>query len=413
MSAIGTAMMAPAWADRSAREALGTVSDLALYVHWPFCASKCPYCDFNSHVRERIDQERWRRALLRELEHTAALTGRRRLTSIFFGGGTPSLMAPETVAAVVEAAGRHWTALPDLEVTLEANPGSVEAGRFAGYRDAGINRLSLGVQSFDDAELSFLGRRHDAEEARAAIALAAECFERWSFDLITALPGQDPTRWRERLDEALAFEPGHLSVYQLTIETGTVFEGQARRGELVLPEDDLSLAFFEVTQERLAAAGLPAYEISNHARRGAACRHNLTTWRGGDYAGIGPGAHGRLTLSGQRTATRQHRAPEAWLAAVEAEGHATRARQPLNESERLVEAVLLGLRLTEGIGREVFHEGFGAEPEALLPAEALAALVEAGYLALDAAGLRVTAEGRVRLNAVTGHLLAAVGEDER
>ena len=395
------AALASAQADPAADEV-----GFGLYVHWPFCQSKCPYCDFNSHVRESIDQARWRRALLAELEHTAALTGRRRLTSIFFGGGTPSLMAPESVAAVIEAAGRHWDLAPDAEITLEANPGSAEAGRFAGYRAAGVNRLSLGVQSLDDTELRVLGRRHDATEARAAVALAQSLFARVSFDLITALPGQDPAAWSARLDEALAFGAGHLSVYQLTIEPGTVFEGQARRGELTLPEDDDALAFYAATQERLERAGLPTYEISNHAVPGEACRHNLTTWRGGDYAGIGPGAHGRLTLDGRRTATRQHRAPEAWLAAVESEGHATRAHQALDRRALLDELVLLGLRLVEGIRRQAFRDGTGREPEELFETARLAALRDAGYLLLDAEGLRVTPQGRVRLNAVTGHLLS-------
>ena len=380
-----------------------------LYVHWPFCASKCPYCDFNSHVREAIDQQRWLRALLAELAHVAELAGPRRLTSIFFGGGTPSLMEPETVAAVIETACRHWSPTPDLEVTLEANPGSVEAGRFAGYRDAGVNRLSLGVQSFVDEELRFLGRRHDAAEARAAVSLASHHFPRWSFDLITALPGQNPTLWAQRLEEALTFEPGHLSIYQLTIEAGTVFEGQARRGELVLPEDDTALAFFDVTRDRLEAAGLPAYEVSNHARSGQACRHNLTTWRGGDYAGIGPGAHGRLTLGGRRRATRQHRAPEAWLDRVESSGHATRTQTALEATETLEELVLLGLRLTEGIARDAFQAACGAPPEDLLDGAQIAALVDAGYLELDARGLRVTPEGRTRLDAITGHLLTGPG----
>ena len=383
-----------------------TSDELALYVHWPFCESKCPYCDFNSHVREAVDQGRWRRALLAELDHYAALTPGRRLTSIFFGGGTPSLMAPETVAAVIGRADAHWNLGADVEVTLEANPGSVEAGRFAGYRDAGVNRLSLGVQSFDDAQLGFLGRRHDAAQARAAVALAAAVFPRWSFDLIYALPDQDEAAWRKALREALDVAPGHLSLYQLTVERGTIFEGVQRRGELTLPDEDVGLALFEATQEETAQGGLGAYEVSNHARPGEACRHNLVTWRYGDYLGVGPGAHGRVTLPEGKVATRQHRAPEAWLAAVEATGHATRTHDELSPEARLEELLLLGLRLSEGVARDTFHRELDAEPEALLQAARLDALTEAGYLTLDEAGLRATPAGWRRLDAVIGHLVA-------
>ena len=377
----------------------------ALYVHWPFCESKCPYCDFNSHVREQVDQARWRRALLTELEHYAALTGPRPLTSLFFGGGTPSLMAPETTAAVIEYAAALWGLAPDVEITLEANPSSADAGRFAGYRAAGVNRLSLGVQSLDDDELRFLGRRHDAAEARAAIALAARHFDRWSFDLIYALPEQSLATWQARLLEALALRPGHLSLYQLTIEPGTAFEAAARRGEVTTPDEEPSAALFEATQDALEAAGLPAYEVSNHARAGEACRHNLTAWRYGDYVGIGPGAHGRLTIDNRKRATRQHRAPEPWLAMVEAEGHATRTSEPLDAAERRDELMAMGLRLTEGIARETFERELGAGPEILFPAERLDSLLEADYLVLDENGLRTTAAGRLRLNAILAHLL--------
>jgi putative oxygen-independent coproporphyrinogen III oxidase len=383
----------------------GDDSELALYVHWPFCKSKCPYCDFNSHVRGAVDDVRWRAALLAELDHYAALTPERRLASIFFGGGTPSLMQAETVAAVLERAARHWQAPPDLEVTLEANPTSVEAARLAEFRDAGINRVSLGVQALDDAALRFLGRGHDAGEARAAIAAAAQAVPRYSFDLIYARPGQSVASWERELDAALALAGDHLSLYQLTIEHGTAFAGAYARGDFALPDDDLAGALFETTQARLEAAGLAAYEISNHARPGAACRHNLVYWRYGDYVGIGPGAHGRLTLDGGKFALRQRRLPEAWLAAVEAQGHATEERVALARAERIEEMVMMGLRLAEGIARPRFRREAGGDFEAVLPQAALAELCEAGFLVLDGAGLRATAAGRQRLNAVLARLL--------
>ncbi|SMF08679.1 oxygen-independent coproporphyrinogen-3 oxidase [Tistlia consotensis] len=385
-------------------------SGLGLYVHWPFCLSKCPYCDFNSHVRETIEQARWRAALLRELEHWAAAcesgAGPRRLASIFFGGGTPSLMDPGTVAALIDRARALWPHGPDLEITLEANPTSVEAGRFAALAEAGVNRVSLGVQSLDETALRFLGRRHSAAEALAAVALARRSFPRFSFDLIYARPGQSAEAWRDELGRALDEGPEHLSLYQLTIEENTPFHGAWRRGELQPLDEEAAADLFDETQQRLEAVGLPAYEISNHARPGAECRHNQLYWRYDDYLGVGPGAHGRLTLDGRKLATRQHRAPEAWLAAVEAEGHATRTRQPLDPVQRLDELLVMGLRTREGIARAAFRREAGAEPEALFSGRTLEQLQEAGYLALDAAGLRATAEGRRRLDAVLRHLAA-------
>ena len=376
-----------------------------LYVHWPFCLSKCPYCDFNSHVREGVDQARWRRALLSELDHYAARTRGRRLTSIFFGGGTPSLMAPETVGAVIEAARAHWDVAPEIEITLEANPTSVEAGRFAAFRTAGIERVSLGVQALDDAALKFLGRQHSAAEALAALDIARRAFERWSFDLIYARPGQDAAAWRAELARALGEGATHLSLYQLTIEEGTAFHGAARRGELRVPGEDTAGELYEVTQEVMEGAGLPAYEISNHARPGAESRHNLTYWRYGDYLGIGPGAHGRLTLDSGKYATRQHRAPEAWLGAVERDGHATRTHQMLTPEDRLAEMLMMGLRLREGIACGAFKRETGVDFEDRLPAKALEALIAGGFLELDKRGLRATATGRVCLNAVLARLL--------
>lgn len=394
-------------AQKDARPAtsLGLPS-LGLYVHWPFCLSKCPYCDFNSHVRSAIDQPRWRGALVRELKHFADQLPDRRVTSIFFGGGTPSLMAPETVAAVIAAAGDAWALDRDVEITLEANPTSVEAGRFAAYRAAGVNRVSLGVQALDDDALAFLGRTHSAGEAIAALETARHVFARVSFDLIYARPDQTLSQWRSELTSALGQAGEHLSAYQLTVEPATAFHAAWRRGTLVLPQEPRAAELYEATQEILTAAGLPAYEISNHARPGGQCRHNLTYWRYQDYVGVGPGAHGRLTLGGRKWATRQHRAPEAWLTAVTRDGHATRARTPLSQEERLGELIMMGLRVSEGISRAAFDRETGAEPEALLDRARLAALRDAGYLDLDRAGLRATAAGRQRLNAVTGYLLA-------
>ncbi len=376
-----------------------------LYVHWPFCRSKCPYCDFNSHVRESIDQARWRAALLRELDHAAAGSAGRRLTSIFFGGGTPSLMAPETAAAVIERAKALWRLDPEAEVTLEANPTSAEAEAFRGFRAAGVDRLSLGVQALEDDALRALGRQHGAAEALAALRLARQVFPRVSFDLIYARPGQDCTAWRAELRRALAEAPGHLSVYQLTIEPGTAFHAAQRRGELVVPDEETAAALFDATQEVLDAAGLPAYEVSNHARPGEASRHNLTYWRYGDYLGVGPGAHGRITWAGRKLATRRHRAPEAWLKLVETRGHGTREEAVLDGELRLAEMVMMGLRLGEGIPRGRFRREFAAAPEAIFDPARIESAAEAGYLELDAQGLRATAAGRRRLDALIPHVL--------
>ena len=380
--------------------------DLAIYIHWPFCKSKCPYCDFNSHVRERIEQERWRAALLAELDHAAQETAARRVTSVFFGGGTPSLMAPATVAALLDRLSSRWEVASDAEITLEANPTSVEASRFRELRLAGVNRLSLGVQALDDKALRLLGRGHDRSEAVGAIELAEHHFDRYSFDLIYARPGQALADWQTELDQAISLVGDHLSVYQLTIEPGTAFAAAAARGDLVLPDDELAGAFYEATQEKLTAAGLPAYEISNHARPGCESRHNLTYWRYGDYIGVGPGAHGRLTLGGSKLASRQLRAPETWLAAVERGGHGTQERLPLSPAERREEMLMMGLRLAEGIDRARFHAELGEEIEQALDPARLARLAAGGFLVLDDRGLRATPAGRQRLNAVLASLLA-------
>ncbi len=376
-----------------------------IYVHWPFCRAKCPYCDFNSHVRPAVDHARWRESLLAELEHYAADTAGRRVTSIFFGGGTPSLMEPETVGALIDRVAARFDLAADAEITLEANPTSSEAERFAGFRAAGVNRMSLGVQALDDAALRFLGREHSAAEALAAVRLARRHIPRISFDLITARPEQTEETWAEELRRALAEGPEHISIYQLTIEPGTPFHASWRRGELTTLDEDTAAGVYEATADILEAEGLPAYEISNHARPGAESRHNLTYWRYGDYLGLGPGAHGRITLDGEKLATRQHRAPEPWLQAVAKNGHATRTREAVSAPDRLAELVMMGLRLREGIPRAAFRRELGAEPEALLNAEPLQSLIEAGYLSLDETRLAATAEGRLRLNAVLAHLL--------
>ncbi|WP_029010914.1 radical SAM family heme chaperone HemW [Azospirillum halopraeferens] len=376
-----------------------------IYIHWPFCKAKCPYCDFNSHVRERIDQARWRDALLRELDHYANATPGRRVTSVFFGGGTPSLMEPATVEALITRIATRWPVAEALEVTLEANPTSVEADRFRAFRDAGVNRVSLGIQALDDGALRFLGRQHSAAEALGAIELAARTFERFSFDLIYARPGQSVAAWEAELSRALDFAVGHLSVYQLTIENGTAFFPLHARGALVLPDEDLAGDLYEATQARLAAAGLPAYEISNHARPGEACRHNLTYWRYGDYVGVGPGAHGRLTLDGGKFATRAHRAPEVWLERGAGHGHGAHAPEPVPPAERGTELLMMGLRLAEGVERARLVAESGRDLPDLVDGAALDRLAGAGFLEVDDRTVRATDAGRQRLNAVLAALL--------
>ena len=383
---------------------------LAIYIHWPFCRSKCPYCDFNSHVREGVDWARWTHALIADLEHQAALAPDRAVASIFFGGGTPSLMMPETVAALVARVKALWPVAADLEVSLEANPNSAEAERFAGFAAAGINRLSLGIQALDPAALRFLGRGHDRDEAIAAIRLARASFARYSFDLIYARPGQTVEAWAAELEGALGLAGEHLSLYQLTIERGTKFFAEHARGAIALPVEEAAAEMFEQTQARLAQAGLPAYEISNHARPGAACRHNLIYWRYQDYVGIGPGAHGRFADSADRgvakRATRRTSGPEAWLEAVERGGHGTAETSLIVGQDLVEEALMMGLRLADGIDRSLFASMTGAEPVAALGEARLASLVAAGYLEVDATHLKATAAGRQRLNALLERLIA-------
>ncbi len=379
---------------------------LGVYIHWPFCKSKCPYCDFNSHVRDGVEQAHWRKALLTELEHAAREAPGRRVETMFFGGGTPSLMEPETVGAIIARTKELWDSAANIEITLEANPTSVESGRFAALAEAGVNRVSLGVQALDAASLKFLGREHSTDEALAALETARRHFARYSFDLIYARPGQTPEAWSEELERALKLAGEHLSLYQLTIERGTRFFTDHAKGAFTLPDEDDSAAMFELTQKRLGAAGLPAYEISNHARLGAACRHNLIYWRYQDYVGVGPGAHGRFAEGNAKRATRRASGPEAWLEAVERDGHGTAETSRVSGHDRVEEALMMGLRLADGIDRQQFAEVAGADPVDALGEAKLAPLVAAGFLEFDATHLGATPAGRQRLNALLERLIA-------
>jgi len=381
------------------------MAPFGIYVHWPFCLSKCPYCDFNSHVRDQVDQDRWRRAMLCEIDHTADHWDGDTVTSIFFGGGTPSLMPPETVAAIIERIDERWGLSTDVEITAEANPTSVESGRFSELRKAGVNRVSLGVQAFDDDVLSFLGRGHSAKEAIGAIEIAATHFGRYSFDLIYARPDQTLPGWHQELDRALALAGSHLSLYQLTIERGTPFYGLWRQGSLKPLEDDPAAEMFEATQTRLSDAGLPAYEISNHAAPGAECRHNLLYWQYGNYAGIGPGAHARLGKNGEKFAVERRKLPERWLQMVEQEGHGTRQAEALASDDRLAELVLMGLRMHRGIPHARFLAETGKPMEECLNSEALQTYSDLQLIENDQDVLRATDTGRSRLNTIIDGLL--------
>jgi oxygen-independent coproporphyrinogen-3 oxidase len=379
-------------------------SPLALYFHWPFCLQKCPYCDFNSHVREQIPQARFARALRTDLAWEAARLGPRKLGSIFFGGGTPSLMAPDTTAALIADAQRLFIAGDTLEVTLEANPTSVEAGRLAAFRDAGVNRLSLGVQALDDTALRTLGRGHSAREAVAALELARALFPRLSFDLIYARPGQTLAAWMAELEQALCLAADHLSLYQLTIEPGTAYEALHRQGRIVLPDEDTAAALYDATAEAAARHGLAAYEISNYARHGSESQHNLAYWRYGDYAGIGPGAHGRLMLGDRLLATRRHRAPEPWADLVERQGHGSTDEQTVAPPDRAREALLMGLRLAEGIDESWFAQRTAQTLDESVDQPTLAACLDEGYLVRGGGRLAATQEGRRRLDAMLPRL---------
>lgn len=385
---------------------LGTVlphGGFGVYVHWPFCQSKCPYCDFNSHVSAQIDQTRWKSAYLSEIARLGEETDGRILDSIYFGGGTPSLMHPDLVATIIEKVRRTWRSANDVEITLEANPGSVEAGRFAGYRDAGVNRVSIGVQSLDDRDLRRLGRMHSVAEARRAVEIGNATFSRVNFDLIYARQDQSLESWRMELAEALSLGSSHLSLYQLTVEDGTVFQQRYAKGQLHgLPGEDLAADMYELTQAICNSAGMPAYEVSNHAQSGQESRHNMVYWRGGDYLGLGPGAHGRITLSNERITTEAIRLPEAWLAAVESRGTGELPRQILSPDEASAEYLMMGLRLKEGISASRYAVLAGHE----LDAARLRELASLGLLRVDADRLQLNDSGTIVLNAVLRDLLA-------
>jgi len=376
-----------------------TNEPLALYVHWPFCVSKCPYCDFNSHVRSTTDQDQWRDALLADLAYEASLLPSRTLSSIFFGGGTPSLMEPATVSAIIGAARGHWRPAESLEITLEANPNSVEAARFADLAAAGVNRLSLGLQSFDDASLAFLGRAHSSDEGQRALDTAQAHFPRVSFDLIYALPGETQASWSSTLDRALAKGTSHLSLYQLTIEPGTRFASMVAKHEFEPLDGDEAATLYELTTERTAEAAMPAYEISNYARAGQESRHNLTYWRYGDYAGVGPGAHGRRL--GKRTV--RHRKPENFLSGLRRNGHGLVEEEVLSAGEAADEALVMGLRLAEGIDPQALEQRFGTK---LVDCEAVDRLIATGHLGRDGRCLRATPAGRLLLDRVLAEIAA-------
>jgi putative oxygen-independent coproporphyrinogen III oxidase len=373
---------------------------LALYVHWPFCVSKCPYCDFNSHVRSSIDQDAWREALLADLDYEARLLPGRKLSSIFFGGGTPSLMDAATVAAVIEAATRHWPAADGIEITLEANPNSVETARFAELASAGVNRVSLGLQRFDNPSLGFLGRAHSAREGFAALATAQKHFRRVSFDLIYALPGESEDSWAATLAQALSLGTKHLSLYQLTIEPGTRFASMVARGEFEPLDPDAAAALYELTDAMTSASGMPAYEISNYARPGQESRHNLTYWRYGDYAGIGPGAHGRrLGLQ-----TVRHRKPENFLSAIARNGNGIAEQAPLSATEAADEALVMGLRLRDGIDAEAIADRFALS--SVVDWRRVDRLVRSGHLTRSESGIALAPGGRLLLDHILGEIVA-------
>ena len=390
-----------------------------VYVHWPFCTAKCPYCDFNSHVRTAIDEDGWVDGILSELDWVAGKQGaparpiaaayeratnknfRPVVETIFFGGGTPSLMQGRSVGRILQKIAALWPMANDPEITLEANPASADAARFADYRAAGVNRVSLGVQALNDADLKKLGRLHDVAEARAALKMAMGVFDRVSLDLIYARPGQSDAAWRGELKEALDFGTGHLSLYQLTIEPETPYALLHRNGSLQIPDDDMAAGLYETTQELTEAAGVPAYEISNHARPGAESRHNLIYWRYGEYAGVGPGAHGRLNLGGRRTATAAIKLPERWRDTVGKSGHGFAERMTVSNDEASREHLLMNLRLAEGLDLAAYEQRWGARPQA----QKITAMAQQGFVTLDGDTLTATPSGRLLLNSVIEKLL--------
>jgi len=380
--------------NRTPQQARGS---LAVYIHWPFCKAKCPYCDFNSHVRDAVDQARWRKALLRELGTMAEKLPGYTVTSIFFGGGTPSLMPPETAEALIRRVHEVWPVAPNIEITLEANPTSVETHTFPNFKAAGINRVSMGVQSFDDKELTFLGREHSSKEALAAIALAQKTFDRYSFDLIYARPHQSVATWKKELEEALPLTRGHLSLYQLTIEENTAFHHAYAKGGFTLPDEETSETLYRLTEEMTAAHGLPAYEVSNYAAPGQESRHNLSYWEGGEYVGIGPGAHGRICIDGKRIATQTLKSPERWLSQVEEKAHALEVWQEIDPKTEMEERLMMGLRLSSGVDWGEFKNIIDEKKRAFFMAQ--------GLLENNPEKLQVTLKGRLLLNTLVAELL--------
>lgn len=380
-------------------------AQFGIYIHWPFCASKCPYCDFNSHVANTIDHAAWRKAYSKEIDYYANLTKGRTVTSVFFGGGTPSLMEPQTVAQVISDIQKHWRISNDCEITLEANPTSVEIEKFKAFRSAGVNRVSMGVQSFIAKDLGFLGRQHNAGEAHRAIDTAAQVFDRYSFDLIYARPNQSVKDWEQELLAALPLVRDHISLYQLTIERGTPFYMQHARGDFKIPDEELAGDLYEVTQSILEAHDMPAYEISNHAKAGAESMHNMTYWRYTDYVGIGPGAHGRVTIDCKKQATRAHKAPDIWLQRVDESGHGAHPFEELSARDRFVECLMMGLRLSEGVPIERLEFEGGQDFTSLVEHKRLNAMMEEGLLSFDGITLKATKQGAQRLNGVLSYLL--------
>ncbi len=378
---------------------------MGVYVHWPFCASKCPYCDFNSHVKGAFDQKIWAQAYVKSLEHYAELLPDKHVVSIFFGGGTPSLMEPESVAAIIDAVQRLWMQSNDIEITLEANPTSVEIGKFKAFREAGVTRISLGVQAFNESDLKFLGREHSAQEALKAIEIAGECFERYSFDLIYARPNQTLAAWEDELKTALKYAGGHLSLYQLTIERNTPFYMRSNRGEFSIPDDVKGADFYNLTGDLMDEAGLPAYEVSNHASAGDECRHNLIYWHMADYIGVGAGAHGRFMMGEDKYSSRDHSAPDVWLERVQKIGHGSHELDKLSKDDRFFESLMMGLRLGGGISFNRCHELSGIYFGDMVDKSKLDIICNENWAQVVGDNMHLTREGMLRLNALIPYIL--------
>jgi len=381
---------------------------IGLYIHWPFCQSKCPYCDFNSHVRQSIDETAWEQALLQELAYVGQQTKGQALTSVFFGGGTPSLMPARTVQKLLEALGQYWVLDSDLEVTLEGNPNSIEVSKYRDFKAAGINRVSVGIQSLRQDSLTFLGRLHNADEAKRALEITSTLFDRSSFDLIYALPNQTAKEWQKELEEALNFARGHLSLYQLIIEPGTAFYTRYQRGDFQLPSEEKSAELYELTRDIVGQQGYVDYEVSNYAKEGHQCRHNTLYWTYGDYVCIGPGAHGRVSLGGEKHAIKNYKAPETWLDKVKQHGHGQEITDPLTVEDQVIEHLLMGLRLKTGLHKENFHKMHGVSLEELLDPKKVSFLKELGFLEESETHLYVTPSGLLRLNTITSELVTTL-----